>query len=239
MEILTGIADLFLHLDEHLSNIINLFGPLTYIILFGIIFAETGLVVAPFLPGDSLLFAAGALAGLGYLNVIILYISLLAAAILGDSLNYWIGNKIGPRVFARENSRVFKKEYLEKTREFYEKHGGKTLILARFIPVIRTFAPFVAGVGKMEYKTFITYNVVGAFLWVTAFVFAGYFFGALPFMQENFHYAVIIVILLSVIPVVYEFVKHKYGHKFPKSKLKHANYSEVKETIKEVTEEDK
>ncbi len=239
MEILTTIADLFLHLDEHLSYIINLFGPLTYLILFGIVFAETGLVVAPFLPGDSLLFAAGALAGLGYLDIIILYISLLLAAILGDSLNYWIGNKIGPRVFARENSKIFKKEYLEKTRGFYEKHGGKTIILARFIPLIRTFAPFVAGVGKMNYRTFITYNIVGAFLWVTSFVFAGYFFGALPFMQENFHYAVVIVIVLSLIPIAYEFGKHKYEKHMSKKRLKHANYKEVKENIKEVNEEEK
>lgn len=233
MDILTTLADLFLHLDEHLSNIINLFGPLTYLIIFGIVFAETGLVVAPFLPGDSLLFAAGALAGFGYLNIVILYITLLLAAILGDSLNYWIGNKIGPRVFAKENSKIFKKEYLEKTREFYDKHGGKTIILARFIPLIRTFAPFVAGVGKMDYKTFLIYNVAGGFLWVTSFVFAGYFFGGLKFMQENFHYAVVIIILLSVIPVVYELVKHKYGHRLSRKQLKHANYSEVKKTIKE------
>lgn len=238
MEVVTTIADLFLHLDEHLSNIINLFGPLTYLILFGIVFAETGLVVAPFLPGDSLLFAAGALAGLGYLDIFVLYISLLVAAILGDSLNYWIGNKIGPRVFAKENSKIFKKEYLEKTREFYEKHGGKTIILARFIPLIRTFAPFVAGVGKMNYKTFITYNIVGAILWVTSFVFAGYFFGALPFMQENFHYAVVIVIVLSLIPVAYEVGKHKYEAHMSKRRLKHANYKEIKETIKEVNEEE-
>ncbi len=232
-----NVTDFVLHLDKYLSALIDLFGPFTYLILFGIVFAETGLVVAPFLPGDSLLFAAGALAGLGYLNVFVLYVSLLVAAILGDSLNYWIGNKIGPRVFARENSKIFKKEYLEKTREFYEKHGGKTIILARFIPLIRTFAPFVAGVGKMDYKVFITYNIVGAILWVTSFVFAGYFFGALPFMQENFHYAVVIVIALSLIPVAYEVGKHKYDAHISKRRLKHANYKEIKETIKEVNEE--
>ena len=170
---------------------------MVYVLLFTIIFCETGLVILPFLPGDSLLFAAGALSGLGYLNIIALYLSLLAAAILGDSLNYWIGNKIGPRVFAKENSRIFKKEYLERTREFYEKHGGKTIILARFIPIVRTFAPFVAGVGKMDYKVFLTYNVIGGFLWVTAFTFAGYFFGGLPFMQKNSHYAVVIIFLVS------------------------------------------
>jgi membrane-associated protein len=237
MEILTNVINLFLHIDDQLAYIINLLGPLTYVVLFGVVFAETGLVVTPFLPGDSLLFAAGALSGLGYLNIAVLYLSLLAAAILGDSLNYWIGNKIGPRVFARENSRVFKKEYLEKTREFYEKHGGKTIILARFIPIIRTFAPFVAGVGKMDYKSFLIYNVVGAFLWVTSFVFAGYFFGGLPFMQKNFHYAVVIIVFISLIPVVYEFVKHKYGHRLSKKQLSHANYSEVKKTVKKSTTE--
>lgn len=231
MEVLTNAASFFLHIDKHLADAMNLLGPLTYILLFLIIFVETGLVIMPFLPGDSLLFAAGALSGLGYLNIIVLYISLLAAAILGDSLNYWIGNKIGPRVFARENSRVFKKEYLEKTREFYEKHGGKTIILARFIPIIRTFAPFVAGVGKMNYRTFLLYNVVGGFLWVTAFTFAGYFFGGLPFMQKNFHYAVIIIVLISIIPIGYEFLKHKYGDRMSKKKLAHANYSEVKKTV--------
>ncbi|HMS22773.1 MAG TPA: DedA family protein [Candidatus Levybacteria bacterium] len=237
MEILTNIVNLFLHIDDQLAYIINLLGPLTYVVLFGVVFAETGLVITPFLPGDSLLFAAGALSGLGYLNIAVLYLSLLAAAILGDSLNYWIGNKIGPRVFARENSRVFKKEYLEKTREFYEKHGGKTIILARFIPIIRTFAPFVAGVGKMNYKSFLIYNVTGAFLWVTSFVFAGYFFGGLPFMQKNFHYAVVIIVFISLIPVVYEFVKHRYGHKLSRKQLLHANYSEVKKTVKKSTTE--
>lgn len=238
MEIAKYVLDLFLHLDEHLSYMINLLGPLTYLLIFGIIFAETGLVVAPFLPGDSLIFAAGALAGLGYLNIILLYIGLLAAAILGDSLNYWIGNKIGPRVFAKENSKIFKKEYLEKTREFYEKHGGKTIILARFIPIIRTFAPFVAGVGKMDYKTFLTYNAVGGFLWVTGFLFAGYFFGGLPFIQKNFHYTVIIIVFLSLIPILYEFLNHKFGHRLSRKQLKHANYTDVKKTIeKKVNEE--
>lgn len=231
MEVLTNIIDLFLHVDDHLASLINVLGPLTYVLLFGIVFAETGFVVTPFLPGDSLLFAGGALAGLGYLNVIALYVSLLLAAILGDSLNYWIGNKIGPRVFAKENSRIFKKEYLEKTREFYEKYGGKTIILARFIPVVRTFAPFVAGVGKMNYKEFLTYNIVGAFLWVTIFVFAGYFFGGLPFMQENFHYAVVIIILVSILPVVYEFMKSR-REKMSKKQLSHANLAEVEKAVK-------
>ncbi len=231
MEFLTNIADLFLHVDSHLESVISTLGPLTYVLLFGIIFGETGLVIMPFLPGDSLLFAAGALAGLGFLNIFALYISLLLAAILGDSLNYWIGKRIGPRVFAKENSRIFKKEYLEKTREFYEKHGGKTIILARFIPIVRTFAPFVAGVGKMDYKEFLTYNIIGGFLWVTLFVWAGYLFGGLPFMQKNFHYAVVIIIAVSVLPVAYEFLKSKYEKRMSSNKLKHANYPEVKKAV--------
>ena len=191
MEILQQILDLFLHLDDHLGTIIQQFGAFTYVILFGIIFAETGLVVVPFLPGDSLLFVAGTLAGAKHLNIIIVYLTLLSAAIIGDTVNYWVGHHIGPKVFARENSRIFKKEYLEKTREFFEKYGGKAIILARFLPIIRTFAPFVAGVGKMHYETFLFYNVLGGFLWVTLFTFAGYFFGGLEFIQENFHYAVV------------------------------------------------
>src|SRR5687767_415544 len=230
MDLLTNIANLFLHVDEHLASIMKLLGPLTYLLLFGIIFCETGLVIMPFLPGDSLLFAAGALSGLGYLNIVVLYITLLFAAVLGDSLNYWIGKRIGPRVFAKENSKVFKKEYLEKTREFYEKHGGKTIILARFIPIVRTFAPFVAGVGKMNYREFLTYNLIGAFLWVTIFVFAGYFFGSLPFMQENFHYSVVIIIALSLLPIAYEVIKSRH-EKMSARRLQHANYPEVKKAV--------
>lgn len=232
MEALHTVADLFLHIDKHLANIITLLGPVTYLLLFAIVFAETGLVVAPFLPGDSLLFAGGALAGSGYLNIFLLYIILLIAAIGGDSLNYWIGNKIGPRVFAKENSRIFKKAYLEKTREFYEKHGGKTIILARFLPILRTFAPFIAGVGKMDYKTFLIYNVVGGFLWVTSFTFAGYFFGGLPIVQHNFEYIVIVIVAISVLPMIYEYVKYKRGAHLTKKQLSHANYSEIKKTVK-------
>ena len=209
MEFVLQIAKYFLHLDEYLGIIIAAVGPLTYVILFAIVFAETGLVVAPFLPGDSLLFVAGSLSGAGHLNIFAIYITLLAAAILGDTVNYWIGNKIGPRVFAKENSRIFKKEYLERTREFYEKHGGKAIILARFIPIIRTFAPFVAGVGQMHYRTFLAYNVTGAFIWVTGFVFSGYFFGGLKFIKDNFHYTVVLIVVLSVMPMIYEYINHK------------------------------
>lgn len=231
MELLLFIADLFLHLDEHLGNIISAVGPLTYVILFGIVFAETGLVIAPFLPGDSLLFVAGTLSGAGHLNIVITYLSLLVAAILGDTVNYWIGHKIGPKVFSKENSRIFKKEYLEKTREFYDKHGGKTIILARFLPIIRTFAPFVAGVGKMHYNTFLFYNVIGGFLWVTSFTFAGYFFGGLPFIQHNFHYAVVVIILVSILPMVIEYIKYK-KETLTKKQMEHATYKDIKETLK-------
>ena len=230
---ITYILDLFLHLDEHLGAIIQQFGSWTYVILFGIIFSETGLVVAPFLPGDSLLFVAGTLAGAGHMNIWVVYFSLLAAAILGDTVNYWIGHMIGPKVFAKENSKIFKKEYLEKTREFYDKHGGKTIILARFFPIIRTFAPFVAGVGKMHYETFILYNLVGGFLWVSLFTFAGYFFGGMEFIQHNFHYAVVGIIFVSLIPMVIEFINYKKKPKMTKAQMKHATYKDITETMKD------
>lgn len=226
------LFEFVLHFDEHLANIINTFGVFTYVILFLIVFAETGLVVTPFLPGDSLLFIVGTLSGSGFLNIWIVYFSLLAAAIIGDTVNYWIGHHIGERVFSKENSRIFNKAYLEKTREFYEKHGGKTIILARFLPIIRTFAPFVAGVGKMHYNTFLVYNVVGAFIWVTGFTFAGYFFGGLPVIQENFEYAVIGIIAISVIPMVIEFIKHKKGPKMSKKQMEKATYKNITDTFK-------
>ena len=207
------IFDFILHIDEHLANIIALFGPWMYVVLFAIIFAETGLVITPFLPGDSLLFAIGTLAGGGFLNIWTAYAVLTIAAILGDTVNYWIGHHMGPRVFSKENSRIFNKAYLEKTREFYEKHGGKTIILARFLPIIRTFAPFVAGIGKMHYNTFLLYNVIGAFVWVTFLTFAGYFFGALPFVKENFEYVVIGIIVLSLLPMGIEYLRYRSGRK--------------------------
>lgn len=226
------LFDFILHFDEHLKTIIDTFGPLTYVILFLIVFAETGLVVVPFLPGDSLLFVAGTLAGSGLLNIWIVYITLLAAAIIGDTVNYWIGHSIGPRVFSRENSRFLKKEYLEKTREFYEKHGGKTIILARFLPIIRTFAPFVAGVGKMHYNTFLFYNVLGGFIWVTSLTFAGYFFGGLPIIKNNFEYAVIGIIVVSLLPMVIEYINHKRGSKLSKKQMEHATYQDIQQTMK-------
>lgn len=208
MEFITTVIDLFLHLDEHLSGVLQTYGTWTYLLLFLIIFLETGLVVTPFLPGDSLLFAAGTFAGLGDLNVGLLFGLLSAAAIIGDTANYWIGHYVGPRAFSGE-IRFLKKEHLDRTHEFYERHGGKTIILARFVPIIRTFAPFVAGIGAMSYGRFITYNVVGGILWVFLFTFGGYFFGNLPFVQNNFTIVVLVIIFISILPGVYEFLKER------------------------------
>jgi membrane-associated protein len=209
MQIVYELVDFILHLDVHLNSIIQNFGIWTYLILFLIIFLETGIVITPFLPGDSLLFAAGSFAALGSLNVWVLFITLTLAAILGDTLNYWIGHYIGPRAFSG-NIRFLKKEYLDRTHEFYEKHGGKTIILARFIPIIRTFAPFVAGIGAMEYPRFFFFNVTGAILWVGLFTFGGYFFGNLPFVQDNFTIVILAIIVISVLPGVFEFLRDKY-----------------------------
>lgn len=222
------IINFFLHLDSYLATIINLFGGWTYVIIFAIIFAETGLVVTPFLPGDSLLFIIGTLAGSEYLNIWLVYIVLLTAAILGDTVNYWIGHHFGAKVFSSENSKLFNKSYLEKTRVFYEKHGGKTIILARFVPIIRTFAPFVAGIGKMHYGTFLFYNVVGGFAWVTSLVFAGYFFGGLEIIKDNFEYAVFGIVGISLLPMLFEYIKHRRE----KRKEDKTNYQEVQKTFK-------
>jgi membrane-associated protein len=208
VELIGELIDIFLHLDKYLSVIIQDFGVWTYVLLFLVIFLETGIVITPFLPGDSLLFTAGTFAGMGVLNVWVLFISLSVAAILGDTVNYWIGNYIGPRAFSG-NIRFLKKEYLDRTHDFYERHGGKTIILARFIPIIRTFAPFVAGIGSMSYRHFLTYNVVGGIIWVGIFIFAGYYFGNLPFVQNNFTYVVMAIIVISVLPGVFEFIKDR------------------------------
>ncbi len=221
---------LFLHIDESLITIINQFGVWSYVILFSIIFAETGLVIIPFLPGDSLLFVVGTLAGSGFLNIWVVYFTLLAAAILGDTANYWIGNKLGLKLFEKSNSRFLNKSHLEKTREFYDKHGGKTIILARFLPIIRTFAPFVAGIGNMHYNTFLMYNIVGGFIWVTSLTFIGYFLGGLPIVKENFETAIFGIVGLSLLPVVVEYVKHKLSKK--KEKVETTNTKEIKETFK-------
>jgi membrane-associated protein len=206
MDFIRTAIDFFLHLDKHLAEIIAEYGVWTNLILFLIVFAETGLVVTPFLPGDSLLFAAGTFAALGSLDPALLILLLSAAAIIGDTVNYWVGAYIGPRAFSGE-IRWLRKEYLDRTHAFYEKHGGKTIILARFIPIIRTFAPFVAGVGTMTYSRFLLYNVVGGIVWVSLFVLAGYYFGNLPAVRQNFTYVILAIIVLSVMPIVVEFLK--------------------------------
>jgi membrane-associated protein len=206
MDFVQSVMDLFLHLDDHLSQIIARYGVWTHLILFLIVFAETGLVVTPFLPGDSLLFAAGTFAALGSLDVWLVVALLIGAAILGDTVNYWVGAWIGPRAFSG-NVRFLRKDYLDRTHAFYEKHGGKTIILARFVPIIRTFAPFVAGVGAMSYPKFITYNVVGAVLWVGLFVPAGYFFGNIPAVRENFTVVILAIIAISVVPIALEAIR--------------------------------
>lgn len=210
MEYLSQFVDLFLHLDKHLTVIISQYGTWTYVILFLVIFVETGVVVMPFLPGDSLLFAAGALAANSgsTLNVMVLMAILFIAAFLGDTLNYTVGNIIGPQVFKKEY-RLLKKEYLLQTQNFYLKHGGKTIIFARFIPIIRTFAPFIAGVGTMKYSRFISYNLLGGFIWVVAFTGMGYFFGNLPIVKKHFTLVVFTIIFFSILPAAIAFVKQK------------------------------
>jgi membrane-associated protein len=203
VDLLRTIIDFFLHLDQHLNQVISQYGGWTHLILFLVVFCETGLVVTPFLPGDSLLFAAGTFAALGSLDVRLIVLLLTIAAIAGDTVNYWIGAYIGPRAF-RGDVRFLKQEYLDRTHAFYEKHGGKAIILARFIPIIRTFAPFVAGVGAMSYPRFIAYNVGGAVLWVGLFVLGGYFFGNIPTVRENFTLVILAIIVISVLPVIYE-----------------------------------
>jgi membrane-associated protein len=208
MEFFYSIIDFIIHIDKHLNEIISAYGTLTYFILFAIIFAETGLVITPFLPGDSLLFAAGTFAALGSIDVYILFIILCIAAILGDTVNYWVGHYIGPKVFSIEN-RFIKREYLERTHAFYEKHGGKTIIIARFVPIIRTFAPFVAGVGAMTYSKFILYNVTGGILWIGIFLFLGFFFGNIPFVRSNFSLVILAIIIISILPGVIEYFRHR------------------------------
>ncbi|MBI2632143.1 DedA family protein [Candidatus Pacearchaeota archaeon] len=207
MGIIGNIFEIFTHLDFYLGEIIKQFGVYTYFILFLTIFLETGLVLTPFLPGDSLIFAIGAIAAKGFLNIFLLFLLLSAAAILGDTVNYYLGSYFGDKVFSR--SRFFKKEYLEKTKQFYKKHGGKTIIIARFIPIVRTFAPFVAGVGKMNYLEFLGFNVVGGILWVALFLFGGYYFGTLPIVKNNLTLFIFVIVSLSIIPPLIELIKRK------------------------------
>ena len=208
MELISQFIDIFLHLDTHLGNIIDEYGALTYVILFVIIFLETGIVVTPFLPGDSLLFAAASFAAIGNLNIGILFVVLLVAAILGDASNYHIGKTIGSRMIENGN-RFIKKKHIDKTNEFYEKYGGKTIIIARFVPIVRTFAPFVAGIGDMHYRKFLTYNAVGAGLWVTIVLGAGYKFSSIPIVKENFTIVIFAIIFISILPAVFEIVRSK------------------------------
>ena len=206
------LFDFILHIDRHLHQLASEYGLWVYGIVFLIVFCETGLVVLPLLPGDSLLFAAGSLASLpdSQLSPHLLFLGLSIAAILGDTLNYWIGKKIGPKVFASQEARFFKREYLDKTHAFYLKYGAKTIVIARFIPIIRTFAPFVAGVGKMPYRTFIFYNIIGAVISVGSFIYAGFYFGQIPFVQTNFKLIILAIIILSIMPPVIEYLKHRF-----------------------------
>jgi len=209
MDLAQWFVDFFLHLDKHLAEVIQAYGAWTYALLFAIVFLETGLVVTPLLPGDSLLFAAGSFAALGALDVGTVFLLLSAAAILGDTVNYAIGAYLGPKVFHYPKSRFFNPDHLRKTHEFYERYGGKTIVIARFVPIIRTFAPFVAGIGAMSYGRFLAYNVVGGILWVAVCVFAGYFFGNLPFVKANFSLVILAIILVSLMPAVVEYLRHR------------------------------
>ena len=210
---LANLIDFILHIDQHLIELTQTYGLWIYAILFLIVFCETGLVVTPFLPGDSLLFTAGAVAALGGMNVHIAAALLLAAAVIGDAVNFAIGKYFGEKLFAKPDSRVFKREYLDKTHAFYEKYGGKTIILARFVPIVRTFAPFVAGMGNMHYGRFIRYNIIGALMWVGLLTYAGYFFGELPVVKNNFGLVVIGIIVVSVLPMAVEIAKANWGKK--------------------------
>ena len=209
MEFLSQIIDIFLHLDRHLEQIISAYGIWTYAILFLIIFAETGLVVTPFLPGDSLLFAAGTFAARGSLDPVWLSVGLTLAAIVGNSTNYWIGHMIGPRAFQNPNSKILRKDYLDRTHRFYERYGGRTIIITRFVPIVRTFAPFVAGVGAMTYPRFMMFNIVGGLAWVLSFVWGGYWFGNIPAVQSHFSLVALGIIIVSVLPMVIEWIRHK------------------------------
>lgn len=209
MEFVQLVIDFILHIDRHLAELTAAYGPWIYGILFLIIFCETGLVVTPFLPGDSLLFVAGAIATQDAMNIHLMVILLIIAAILGDAVNYSIGRFFGVRLFANPDSKIFRRRHLEITQTFYARHGGKTIILARFVPIVRTFAPFVAGMGHMPYRRFAAYNVVGAIAWVTLFSYAGYFFGNLPMVQSNLHYLIVAIIFVSILPGVIEILRHR------------------------------
>jgi membrane-associated protein len=208
MEFFSDLLSLFLHLDQHLTALAQDYGGWIYLVLFLIVFCETGLVVTPFLPGDSLLFAAGSLAAIGAMNIHALFLLLTAAAILGDTVNYSIGHYLGEKAFSPD-ARFLKTDYLERTHRFFERHGGKTIVIARFVPIIRTFAPFVAGAGRMDYRHFLFYNVTGAIAWTSSFLYGGYFFGNLPFVKKNFTLVILVIIVLSILPGVIEYWRHR------------------------------
>ena len=209
MEFFSFIIDFILHIDQHLTELAAQYVVWIYGILFLIIFCETGLVVMPLLPGDSLLFAAGSIAAIGEMNIHLMVVLLIIAAILGDAVNFMIGKFFGEKLFANPNSKIFKQSHLQKTQQFYAKHGGKTIILARFIPIVRTFAPFVAGMGHMTYHHFLAYNVIGGVLWVTIFSYLGYFFGNLPIVKDNLSLVLVAIIVLSILPGIVEIIRHK------------------------------
>jgi len=236
MDLLTRLIDLFLHLDRHLNDAIRDYGLWTYLLLFLIVFCETGLVVMPLLPGDSLLFAAGALAAISDspLNVGLLFLLLGSAAVLGDTVNYWIGAYVGPKIFRKEKVRFLNREYLDRTHQFYERYGGKTIIIARFIPIVRTFAPFVAGIGSMTYWRFLVYNVVGGIAWVAICIFAGYWFGNIPIVKRNFSIVIIAIVFISLVPGIIEFFRQRAhskavaaGDKMSQQKKEAADQSDV------------
>ena len=207
MDWIAALIDIVLHLDRHLSEIIQAYGVWTYALLFAIIFCETGLVVTPFLPGDSLLFAVGTFAATGALDLGLIIVLLSVAAILGDSVNYAFGARVGPRVFREQSSRLFNREHLERTRRFYERYGAKTIVIARFVPIVRTFAPFVAGIGQMAYSRFLLYNVAGGIFWIVSLTLAGWAFGNVPIVRRNFPLVIIAIIVISVLPAVVEFLR--------------------------------
>lgn len=208
MDFILGIIDFILHIDAHLEELIANYGTITYIILFIIIFIETGLVITPFLPGDSLLFAAGAMAAIGSLNIWAIVVFLIIAAFLGDTSNFWIGHYFGEKILAHPKSPI-KKKHIDKTHTFFTKYGNETIIIARFVPIVRTFAPFLAGIGRMHYGKFITYNIVGGILWVLIATLSGYFFGNIPIVKENFSLVIFAIIFISILPMVFEVLRHK------------------------------
>ena len=203
------LVNFILHIGDHLQELVKNYGNWIYAILFAIVFCETGLVVLPFLPGDSMLFAAGTIAAVGDMNIFVLIGLLIVAAVLGDFVNFEIGKHFGQKLFSNPNSKIFKQSYLQKTHDYYEKYGGRTIIIARFIPIVRTFAPFVGGMGNMNYAQFARYNIVGAVLWVVSFTTLGYFFGQLPFVKEHFSWIMIAIIVFSVVPMVIEIIRHR------------------------------